>query len=61
VYKALFAVSCGSVFHSYPVVPGTDRTEEYVVLVRPNLILRIHLRNRDAFGIAYIGAPSAYE
>lgn len=57
VYKALFAVLCGSVFRSYPVVTGTDRPEEYVVRVRPDLVIRIRLAAGDAFGIAYIGAP----
>ena len=59
VYKALFAVQCGSVFRSYPVAPGADLPEEFVVLVRPHLALRIKLADSDAFGICYIGSPSS--
>jgi len=56
VYKALFSVLCGTVFHSYPVVRCPDRTEQVAVLVRPDLVMRIRL-GTGTFDIAYIGAP----
>lgn len=56
VYKALFSVLCGTVFHSYPVVRCADRTEQIAVLVRPDLLMRIRLGTRT-FDITYIGAP----
>jgi len=57
LYKALFAVSCGTVFRSYPVLYGGIEPGEFLVLVRPNLVTRIQLYHFDEFDITYIGTP----
>lgn len=59
VYKALFSVLCGSVFRAYPVLSGDAGTDEFVVFVKADLVLRIRFRDPDSFGITYIGAPFA--
>lgn len=56
VYKALFSILCGTVFHSYPVVRYGGLPEQVMVLVRPDLVMRIQL-DAGTFGIAYIGVP----
>lgn len=59
LYKALFAVSCGTVFRSYTVLDVGAWSGEFLVLVRPNLALQIRLYNFDEFAITYIGEPQA--
>jgi Family of unknown function (DUF6235) len=55
VYKALFAVSDGSVFQVYRTVDDMQRANEYFVLIKKDLVLKIRVNCFDSFGIAYIG------
>jgi hypothetical protein len=57
VYKALFAVLDGSVRGAYIVFDDVERPEEFVVLVKDDLVVRIHLHGVEAFGVTYIGSP----
>lgn len=58
VYKALFAVSDGSVRKAYIVFDDAERPEEFVVLVKEDLVVGIQIHAvDDAFGVTYIGSP----
>ncbi|HEY0641603.1 MAG TPA: DUF6235 family protein [Pseudonocardiaceae bacterium] len=56
VYKALFAVSDGSVFRTHTIVEDLHSSHEFLVLVRDDLVLKIRVRHLDAFEIIYIGS-----
>ncbi|MFL6142299.1 MAG: DUF6235 family protein [Labedaea sp.] len=58
VYKALFAISDGSVFRDYIVFDDANHAGEYSVLVRDDLIIRVAVHGLDAFAIRYIGSVS---
>ncbi|MGQ0841203.1 DUF6235 family protein [Actinokineospora sp.] len=58
LYKALFAISDGSVFRSYKVLDDVQRTGEFFVLVRDNLVVKVCFRDVGAFGVLYIGTPA---
>jgi hypothetical protein len=55
LYKALFAIADGSVFHTYLTAGDVAQAEEFLVLVRDELVLKVRLHYPDAFGIVYIG------
>lgn len=55
IYKALFAVTDGSVFRSYIVFDDRDGSREFSVMVKEDLIMKICIEDFDAFGIRYIG------
>jgi hypothetical protein len=54
LYKALFAVTDGSVFTTHGVLQDTENPHAKFVLVREDLVLKIRY-SEDAFGILYIG------
>jgi 4'-phosphopantetheinyl transferase EntD len=54
VYKALFAVTDGSVFQKYVVF--SDRSDEIAVMVKADLVVSIAIHHPDTFAISYIGA-----
>ncbi|HET9141405.1 DUF6235 family protein [Actinophytocola sp.] len=56
LYKALFAVTDGSVFRAYGVLPDRQSAQEHFVLVREDLVLKVSFTDEDAFAIRYIGA-----
>lgn len=58
VYKALFAVTDGSVFRTYRIVDDFQRANEFFVIVRDDLVLKVRVHCFDSFGVVYIG-PSA--
>ena len=58
LYKALFAISDGSVFGNYVVFDDANHIGEYSVLVRDELIVRVAVHGLDAFAIRYIGPLS---
>lgn len=55
LYKALFAIADGSVFSAYLTIADLDEAEEFFVLVRGDLVLKVRLGYPDAFGIVFIG------
>lgn len=55
-YKALFSIAEGAVFRAYQIVDDVKRPQEFFVLVRPGLVIKVCLRHCDAFGIVYIGS-----
>jgi hypothetical protein len=55
VYKALFAVSDGTVFQNYKVLDDVHQAREFFIMVRPVLVVKICFHETDAFGILYIG------
>jgi hypothetical protein len=55
VYKALFAVSDGTVFQTYKVLDDVHQAREFFILVRQELVVKICFHETDAFGILYIG------
>lgn len=55
VYKALFAVSDGTVFQNYKVLDDVHQAREFFIMVRRDLVVKISYHEADAFGILYIG------
>lgn len=56
LYKALFAVTEGSVFHRYGVLQDTENANDFFVLIREDLVLKIsYMEDGESFGIRYIG------
>lgn len=55
VYKALFAVSDGTVFQHYKVLDDVHQAREFFIMVRQDLVVKICFHETDAFGILYIG------
>lgn len=55
MYKALFAISDGSVFHSYRIVAHRSPPGEFTVLVKDDLVVRVCLHDPCTFGISFIG------
>jgi hypothetical protein len=57
VYKALFAVADGSVLWTYLTFDDMERPDQFFVLVRPELVIKVAFRGPESFGIVYIGTP----
>lgn len=55
-YKALFAISDGSFFRTYKVLDDVDRTGDFFVLVRQELVIKVRFYQFNEFGIVYIGS-----
>lgn len=56
VYEALFAVSGGSVRQTHKVLDDVQRTNEFFVLLRDNLVVKIGIHPFNTFSIIYIGS-----
>jgi hypothetical protein len=54
IYKALFAVTDGTVFRNY-IVFDDGASREFSVMVKEDLIMKICIEDFDTFGIRYIG------
>ena len=54
LYKALFGVTDGSVFHTYAVLQDMENPHAKFILVREDLVLKVQYTD-DTFGIEYIG------
>lgn len=57
LYESLFAVLNGTVFRRYRILNDLERPHEFFVVVRENLVVKIHFDHADTFGILYIGVP----
>lgn len=55
IYKALFAVTDGSVFRTYRIVDDFQRPNEVFIIVRDDLVLKVRVHCFDSFGVVYIG------
>jgi hypothetical protein len=55
VYRALFAVADRSVFYTHRVVNDYQRANEFCVVLREELVLKVRVHDVDSFGIVYIG------
>lgn len=55
MYQALFAVLDGSVFQAYDIVDDTGRENEFTVIVKDDLIVRVCFHEANMFGISFIG------
>jgi hypothetical protein len=55
VYKALFAVTDGSVFRNYIVFDDREHSREFSVMVKEDLVVKICILDVDSFAIRYIG------
>jgi hypothetical protein len=55
MYQALFAVLDGSVFQSYDIVDDSGRENEFTVIVKDDLIVRVCFHEANMFGISFIG------
>jgi hypothetical protein len=59
VNSALFAVVDRSVFAEYVVVDDIERTMEFFVFARNDLIVKIRVHDLSSFGIVYVGPACA--
>ncbi|TCO54397.1 DUF6235 family protein [Actinocrispum wychmicini] len=57
VYRALFAVTDGTLFRSYLTMSHRERPEELAICLRDNLVVTISRTQPGFFDIAYIGSP----
>jgi Family of unknown function (DUF6235) len=58
IYEALFAIGDGSAFLIYDIFGDSREWGGFVVVVKPDLVLKVQLRRTDsAFAIRYVGAP----
>ncbi|WP_410589837.1 DUF6235 family protein [Amycolatopsis sp. lyj-23] len=58
MYEALFAVGDGSAFLIYDIFGDPRDRSNFIVSVKPNLVLKVLLRRADSsFEIRYLGAP----
>lgn len=57
VYEALLNVPDGSVFRTHTIIDDRDRPQEFFVLAREDLVIKIRTPNFDWFDIVYIGPP----
>jgi hypothetical protein len=55
VYKALFAMTDGSLFRNYRVIEDFQRPDEVFVIVRDHLMIKLRITCVDSFGILYVG------
>ena len=55
LYKALFAITDGSVGHHYGLLQDKEDPHAHFILVREDLVLKVNYPDRDSFGISYIG------
>lgn len=56
LYKALFAMQDGSLFHTYRVIDDFQRANELYVVVRDDLVIKIRINGLDVFDIVSIGS-----
>jgi hypothetical protein len=56
VYEALFSVSDGSVRETHKVLDDVQRSGEFFVVVRDNLVVKIGIHPFNTFSIVYIGS-----
>ncbi|WP_063749458.1 DUF6235 family protein [Amycolatopsis vancoresmycina] len=58
MYDALFAVGDGSAFLIYDIFGDPRDRSNFIVAVKPDLVLKVMLRREDSsFAIRYLGAP----
>ncbi|MEV7097695.1 DUF6235 family protein [Amycolatopsis sp. NPDC051045] len=58
MYDALFAVGDGSAFLIYDIFGDPRDRSNFIVAVKPGLVLKVFLRRADSsFAIRYLGAP----
>jgi len=58
MYEALFAVGDGSAFLIYDIFGDPRDRSNFIVAVKPHLVLKVLLRRADSsFEIRYLGAP----
>lgn len=55
VNRVLFAVVEKSVFTEYDVVDEAEKTMEFFVFARSDLVVKIHVYDLGSFGIVYVG------
>jgi hypothetical protein len=55
VYKALFAIADGSVFKAYRVVDDWQRLNEFFVLVKDNLVVKVRVHSFESYGVVFVG------
>lgn len=53
--RALFAVVEKTVFAEYDVVDDSEKTMEFFVFARNDLVVKIHVHDLSSFGIVYVG------
>jgi hypothetical protein len=55
LYKALFAVTDGTVDRHYGVLQDTEDPDAHFIIIREDLVLKVNYPDRGSFGITYIG------
>lgn len=55
VYDALLSVTDGSVFRAYRIVDDFQRANEFFIILKKDLVLKVRVHDFDSFGVVYIG------
>lgn len=55
VYRALFAVADGTVFRTYRIVDDFQHANEFFVILKDDLVLKVRVHDFDSFGLVYVG------
>jgi hypothetical protein len=55
VYRALFAMTDGSLFRTYRIIDDFQRPSQLFVIVTDRLVLQLLINCLDSFSILYIG------
>lgn len=55
VYRALFAVADGTVFRTYRIVDDFKQANEFFIVLRDDLVVKVRVHDFDSFGVVYIG------
>jgi hypothetical protein len=55
IYRSLFSMLEGSLFRTHNVVDNHRVPNEFFVIVREDLVLKLRLNGFDSFGVVYIG------
>ena len=55
VYRALFAVADGTVFRNYRIIDDFQQANEFFVVIRHDLVLKVCVHDFDSFGVVYVG------
>lgn len=58
VHRAMFAIVEGSVSQTHTVTDDMQNPQDFVIWVRPDLVIKIRVHQADTFEVVYIGSPA---
>lgn len=55
VYRTLFSILDGSIFHTHNLVEGFAVPSEFFVVLKHDVVVKLRVHGAGSFGIVYIG------